>query len=133
MMLYIGGGIAAVVLLIVVLVAVAMSSKGGGGGGKKQTGKVLFGMSDSSRHQLFNEMFLAVDEYGISKECKEQWYRLADNCKLDRNNLKYILDEGFSRDDWVQPAPAHVTNKTRGTRMDWIAKRHNGGDPILAL
>ena len=49
-------------------------------------------MSDSSRHELFNEMFLAVDEYGISKDCKEQWFRLADNCKLDRNNLKDILD-----------------------------------------
>ena len=133
MMLYIGGGVAAAVLVVIVVVCVVMSSKGGGNGGTKQAGKVIFGMSDASRHQLFNEMFVAVDQYGISKECKEEWFRLADNYKLDRKNLKSILDEGFSRADWVQPAPSHVTNKTRGTRMEWIGQRHNGGDPILAL
>jgi len=125
-MIFIGGGIAAVVL--VVLLVVVMSF--GGGGGNKN---IRFGMTDSSRHRLFNELFLAVDQYGISKDCQEEWFRLADNYKLDRKYLKDILDEGFSRADWDQPAPAHVTNQTRGTRMEWIGKRRNGPDPILAL
>ena len=132
MMIYIGTGIA-VTVLVVILIAAALMKKdptSSGGGGKKNT--IRFNMTDSSRHQLFNELFTAVDQYGISKECKEEWFRLADSYKLDRKNIKDILAEGFDREDWSQPPPAHVTNKTRGTRMDWIGKRHNGSDPILA-
>ena len=128
MMMFIGGGIAAA-LLVVVLV-VALSS---GGGGRKKNANIRFGLPDSNRHQLFMKMITAVDEYGISTACKEEWLRLADEYKLDRRNLGDLLDEGFDRKDWDQPAPAHVTNQGRATRMEWIAKRHQGRDPILAL
>ncbi len=132
MLVYIGGGVAATVL-VVVLIAVAMSPKGGSGKGKKKNEVVRFGLADSTRHQLFNKMITAVDDNGITKACKEEWFRLADEYKLDRKNLKDILDEGFDRKDWDQPAPAHITNKTRGTRMEWNAQRAQGGDPILAM
>ena len=135
LLMCIGGGVA-VAIMVVVMIVVAMSpggSGGGGGGGKKKFEKILFGMSDSDRHKLFNEMFLAVDQYGITKACKEEWFRLADEHKLDRKYLKDILNEGFDRKDWDQPAPAHITNQTRGARMEWIGKRAQGGDPILAL
>jgi len=132
MMIYVGGGIVVAVLLVVM---VAMSMSSGGEERKKKSGSevVRFGMTDSVRHQLFSKMILAVDEYGISKDCKEEWFRLADEFKLDRKNIGEVLDEGFSRNDWDQPAPAHVTSKTRGARMEWNARRANGGDPILAL
>ncbi len=130
MLIYIGGGVAAAILVVIVI-AVAMSS--GGGGGKKKDQNVRFGLTDSNRHQLFKEMILAVDENGITKACKEEWFRLADEHRLDRKYLKDILDEGFDRKDWDQPAPAHVTNQTRGTRMEWNARRAHGGDPILAM
>ena len=131
MLIYIGGGVAAAIL-VVILIVVGMSSGHGGSGGKKPAGKILFGMSDSGRHQLFKQMMLAVDQYGLTKACKEEWFRLADEAKLDRKHLKDILDEGFDRKDWDQPAPAHVTNQTRGVRIEWTAKRAHGGDPVLA-
>jgi len=132
MMIYIGGGIAAVVLLLVV---VAMSMRADGDATKKKTEKevVRFGLTDSVRHELFGKFILAVDQYGVTKDCKAEWLRLADAYKLDRRRIGDVLDEGFSRNDWDQPAPAHITNKTRGARMEWHAGRANGGDPILAF
>ena len=130
MLIYIGGGVAAAVLVAVLIVG-TMSS--GGGATKKKDEDIRFGLTGTVRHQLFKELILAVDKYGISKDCKEEWFRLADDYKLDRKYIKDVLDEGFDRKDWDQPAPAHVTNKTRGVRMEWNAKRAHGGDPILAM
>jgi hypothetical protein len=130
--IYIGGGIAAAVL-VAILIAVAMQSADRGARREKAVENIRFGLTDSNRHQLFGKLMLAVDQYRITKECKEEWFRLADEYKLDRQHIRDILDEGFSRKDWDQPAPTHVTNENRGTRMEWIAKRAHGGDPILAL
>ena len=128
-MIYVGGAVAAVVLVVVLAVAV-MPSKGGG---KRKAENVRFGLPESSRRQLFQELILAVDLNGISRDCKEEWFRLADKYKMDRKYLQDLLDEGFNGKDWEQPAPAHVTNKTRGIRIEWTARRGHGGDPVLAM
>ena len=118
MLVWVGGGVAAVVVFVIVL-AVIMSS-GGGGGGTKKNENVHFGLGESIRRQLFKELILAVDTYGISKECKEEWFRLADKYKLERTHLQDLLDEGFSGKDWEQPAPAarDESNPRRPHRMD---------------
>jgi hypothetical protein len=133
-MIFIGGGIAAAVLIAILAIVIVSSQGGGAAKTKEQKPEIIrFGLADSVRHKLFKEMITAVDENGITAACKQKWYRLADEYKLDRSHLKDILDEGFLRDDWDQPAPAAITNKNRATRMEWIGQRHNGPDPVLAL
>jgi hypothetical protein len=134
-MIYIGGGIAAA-LLIVIVTALAISGAGGGGGNgrTKEPEDIRFGLSESTRIELFQKLVSAVDNRGISKSCKDDWLRLADEYKLDRKNLKDLLEEGFSfkNSKWVLPE-ATSTAKNRAVRMDWIAQRHNGSDPVLAF
>jgi hypothetical protein len=133
MMIYIGGGIGAALLLIVVI-AIAASS-GTRGPGVKKDENIRFGLKETERRKLFKELITAVDENGISKECKAAWYGIADKYKLSHSNIKDVLDEGFRGGDWEQPAPAHVTNQNRGIRMEWTAKRtrSGGSDPILGM
>jgi hypothetical protein len=134
MMIYIGGGVAAV-LLIVIVAALAINGSGGGGSSKpKEPADIRFGLDEGTRIKLFQLLVTTVDERGISKSCKDEWYRLADVYKLDRKNIKDLLDEGFSfkNNKWVLPE-ATSTAKNRAVRMDWVRERTNGPDPILAL
>ena len=133
--IYIGGGIAAAVVVLIIVVAVVMNGSGGDGGEKsKEVEDIRFGLNESTRIELFQKLVSAVDKRGISKSCKDEWYRLADEYKLDRKNLKDLLDEGFSfkNKKWELPE-ATSTAKNRAVRMDWIAQRRNGPDPILAF
>jgi uncharacterized protein YbaR (Trm112 family) len=130
----IGGGIAAAILIVIVA-SLAFNGAGGGGGEKaKEVEDIRFGLKESDRIQLFQRLVRAVDERGISKSCKDEWYRLADEYKLDRKNIKDLLEEGFSfkNSKWVLPE-ATSTAKNRAVRMDWIRERTNGPDPVLAL
>lgn len=130
-MIYIGGGIAAAVLLIII-VAVAINSSSGGG--TTAVEDVRFGLPEHTRIKLFQELVSAVDEYGITKECKKKWYDLADEYKLDRSNIKDLLDEGFAFKNkrWVLPE-ATSTAKNRAVRMEWVAARAHGPDPVLSM
>ncbi len=130
MLVYIGGGVAATVLLVVLL---ASAMRMADSSGPKKDPNIRFGLPETKRRQLFKELILAVDQYGITKECKEEWLHLADEYKLDRKYVGDVLDEGFGGKDWEQPAPAHVTNATRGVRIEWTRLRTGGGDPILKL
>ena len=56
MMIYIGGGVAAAVL-VVISWCCGHVVQGGRKRGNEASREGIFGMSDSSRHQLFNEMF----------------------------------------------------------------------------
>ena len=110
--------------------------RNGGGGGEKteEVEDVRFGLKEGVRITLFKQLVKAVDERGISKSCKEEWYRLADAYKLDRKNIKDLLEEGFSfkNKKWELPEATSTANNL-AVRMDWISQRHNGSDPILAL
>jgi hypothetical protein len=134
-MIYIGGGIAATVVLVIIVAAAIMNGIGGGGAGSgaNEPEDIRFGLPERTRIQLFQKLVSAVDERGISKSCKEEWYRLADESKLDRSNIKDLLDEGFSfkNKKWELPA-ATSTAKNRALRMDWVRQRTNGPDPVLS-
>ncbi len=131
-MIYIGGGIVAAVLIVIVT---AFALNGCGGDEKtKEVEDIRFGLPEGTRIELFQKLVSAVDRYGITKNCKDDWYRLADEYKLDRSHIKDLLDEGFSfkNSKWVLPE-ATSTAKNRAVRMDWIRQRTNGPDPVLAL
>jgi uncharacterized protein YbaR (Trm112 family) len=131
-MVYIGGGIAAAVLLLIIVVVVANS--GGGSSGKTvEPEDIRFNLKEGVRIQLFKKLVSAVDEYGISPACKKEWYRIADEYNLDRSNIKDVLEEGFAfkNKKWELPE-ATSTAKNRAVRMEWVAQRRGGSDPILS-
>lgn len=132
-LILIGGGIAVAVLVVVGL-AVALSGANGGGAATKEVEELRFGLTESTRIELFQKLVSAVDQHGITKSCKEEWYRLADEYKLDRSHIKDLLDEGFSfkNSRWILPE-ATSTAKNRALRMEWVRQRTNGPDPVLAL
>ena len=81
-MIYIGGGIVAAVLIVIVT---AFALNGCGGDEKtKEVEDIRFGLPEGTRIELFQKLVSAVDRYGITKNCKDDWYRLADEYKLDR-------------------------------------------------
>ena len=130
MMIYIGGGIAAAVL-VVILVVVAISSKGGGG--KKKDENMRFGLTESERKGLFKDLFHAVDEYGPSKECREEWRRLGSKWSLTDRQISDIRKEGMDR-DWEQPAiPATTDQKQKTNRREWVRiMTETHLDPIMS-
>jgi hypothetical protein len=132
-LVYIGGGIGAAVLVAIVAVA-ALNGNGSGSEQQKEPEDIRFGLAEKTRIELFQKLVSAVDQDGITKACKEDWYRLADEYKLDRSHIKDLLDEGFSfkNKKWVLPE-ATATAKNRALRMDWIRQRSSGPDPVLAL
>ncbi len=129
MFFYIGGGVMAAVLVVVLVAIAALSDNV-----KQKNENIRFGLTDSIRHQLFSKMILAVDEHGISKDCKEEWFRLADEYRLDRNHVKDVLDEGFDRKDWDQPQlVVTMDQKQKHNRQEWIATRNETKrDPVMA-
>ena len=111
MLVYIGGGVAATVLLVVLL---ASAMRMADSSGPKKDPNIRFGLPETKRRQLFKELILAVDQYGITKECKEEWLHLADEYKLDRKYVGDVLDEGFGGKDWSnQPGPRHQRDPRR--------------------
>jgi hypothetical protein len=133
-MIYVGGGIAAAVLIVVAL-AIALNGIGGRGEKAKEAEDTRFGLTERTRIELFQKLVSAVDRDGISKSCKEDWFRLADEYKLDRSHIKDLLDEGFSykNSKWELPE-AVSTAKNKALRQDWVRQRTtNGTDPVLAL
>jgi hypothetical protein len=130
----IGGGIALAVLVVAALAVALINANSGGDEKTKEVEDIRFGLPESTRIELFQKLVSAVDQDGITKSCKEHWYRLADEYKLDRSHIKDLLDEGFSfkSDKWVLPE-ATSTAKNRALRMDWVRQRTNGPDPVLAL
>ena len=118
MLIYIGGGVA-VAVLVCVLIAVAMSSGGGsGGGGKKKVENIRFGLAESQRKRLFEDLFHAIDETGSKneyKECRKEWRRLGGEKNLNDQQVSYIFKEGM--DGGAGNNPRWRPLRTRSTKQ----------------
>ncbi len=132
-MILIGVGIA-LGMLVIVAAAILLNLPSSAPEKAKEAEDIRFGLPERTRIELFQKFVSAVDRDGITKTCKERWYRLADEYKLDHGHIKDILDEGFSfkNDKWALPE-ATSTAQGRAVRMDWVRQRTAGSDPILAM
>ena len=121
MMIYLCGGIAAavVVVFLVILIVKGMSSSNRATK-KPKNENIRFGMKETERKQLFQEMLHAVDENGVCKECRDEWRRLGRESKLTDQQISDVLKEGMDQ-GWEQPAlPATTVQKQKTNRREWI-------------
>lgn len=121
MMIYIGGGIAAAVVVIVLVVLIVKGMSSSNRSVKKQKNEnIRFGMTETQRKKLFQDMLHAVDENGVCKECRDEWRRLGSESKLTDQQISDVLKEGMDQ-GWEQPAlPATTVQKQKTNRREWI-------------
>lgn len=133
MMIYIGGGVAAAVLVIVLVVVAMSSGNRGGNGGKKKNENIRFGLTETQRKRLFQDMLHAVDENGVCKECRVEWHRLGSELKLTDQQISDVRKEGMD-EGWEQPAlPATTDQKQKTNRRAWIKiMTETNRDPIMS-
>jgi hypothetical protein len=131
--IYIVGGVAAAVVVVAVLF-VALSGGSSKSEGKKKDENIRFGMTETQRRHLYEELIHAVDLNGISKETQKEWRSLGRDFKLSDQQIVDVLEEGFAHNDWEQPAmAATMDQKQKTNRMEWIRTRKTNNDPIMAL
>ena len=78
-------------------------------------------------------MFHAVDEYGPTKECRDQRRRLGGDLKLDDSQISEVLKEGMDK-GWEQPALVVTQDQRQKTnRQTWIRiMNETNRDPIMS-
>lgn len=117
----IGGAVGGVVLLLLLILIAVVATSGGSGG--RKGGVEKWGLSESTRKQIFYDCIEAVDNYGQGDACKRTWKTIRDRNGISADVLGKILEEGFNpKANWDQP-PLKITAETKAHRVEWIKKR----------
>jgi hypothetical protein len=135
LMIYLGGGVAGVILIVVVIALFATSGGSGRNPKKAKDQNIRFGMTETQRRQLYEDLIHAVDENGMSKETQKEWRLLGKDYKLTDQHIVDVLEEGLKNQDWEQPAmTASMDQRHKKNRTEWFLKRDKiGHEPIMAL
>ena len=93
-----------------------------------------FGLTESQRKRLFEDLFHAVDEIGSRngyKECREEWRRLGGEQNLNDQQISDVFKEGMDR-GWEQPAmAATMDQKHKTNRLEWIRTMNETAEPVM--
>ncbi len=128
-----GAAVTFVAASMVAFVAFPIFVPPNGSGTKKADGVVRFGLTESQRQRLFEELFRAVDENGPTKQCRDEWRRLGRENNITDEQISAVLTEGMDL-GWPQPAiAATMDQKQKTNRQEWIrVMNQTKRDPIMS-